>query len=142
MSNPHWRCFEAGTLVSTPNGSCPIENLKSGDRVFAYNFDRKSVVESRVLACHTHEVNDVDQPLILRCKPLWLSPSGASPSCSFVTKLWLFQVNGSMIVGQWVIAPTMATSSGFNRAVKRKSPVTTWIWNLLVKWVWLLVANN
>lgn len=31
-------CFSAGTLISTPEGDKPIEQLLSGDRVISYNF--------------------------------------------------------------------------------------------------------
>lgn len=34
-------CFPAGTLISTPNGEIPIENIKVGDMVKAFNNDGK-----------------------------------------------------------------------------------------------------
>lgn len=34
------RCLKEGTLVKTPKGSIPIQNLKIGDEVFGYNEDK------------------------------------------------------------------------------------------------------
>jgi RHS repeat-associated protein len=42
------KCFAAGTLVATPNGKVNIENIKIGDAVYAYDFDSKKVVASKV----------------------------------------------------------------------------------------------
>ena len=42
-------CFVAGTLVSTPKGLVPIEQITAGDTVFAYDFEKERVVEETVL---------------------------------------------------------------------------------------------
>ncbi|WP_234043885.1 Hint domain-containing protein, partial [Cerasicoccus arenae] len=42
-------CFIAGTLVSTPDGFVEIQDLESGDLVYAYNFETGEVVEREVL---------------------------------------------------------------------------------------------
>ncbi|MDT5293480.1 MAG: hypothetical protein QOJ76_360, partial [Acidobacteriota bacterium] len=43
-------CFPAGTPVSTVDGLRRIESLREGDAVYAFDFDTKSVVVSKVLA--------------------------------------------------------------------------------------------
>ena len=45
-------CFAAGTKVSTPTGDVDIENIKTGDTVYAYDFDDAKVVEETVEATH------------------------------------------------------------------------------------------
>jgi hypothetical protein len=47
-------CFAAGTLVQTPDGLVPIEQIKEGDSVFAYDFSENRVVERKVLATINH----------------------------------------------------------------------------------------
>jgi RHS repeat-associated protein len=42
-------CFPAGTLVATPTGEVPIEDLAEGDEVYAYDFETQSVVVEKVL---------------------------------------------------------------------------------------------
>lgn len=41
-------CFAKGTLVLTPNGSVPIENLHQGDAVLSYDFQKEKVVTERI----------------------------------------------------------------------------------------------
>jgi len=41
-------CFPAGTLVSTPMGMRPIEQLTEGDEVHAYDFEANAVVTRRI----------------------------------------------------------------------------------------------
>lgn len=43
-------CFVAGTLVSTPSGHTPIEEIQIGSMVYAFDHEREKVVESRVIA--------------------------------------------------------------------------------------------
>ncbi|MBL7696581.1 MAG: hypothetical protein JNK79_00415, partial [Chitinophagaceae bacterium] len=52
--NPGWGkgqipCFPAGTLVSTPAGKQKIENIRTGDFVFAFDFASRSVVSKQVV---------------------------------------------------------------------------------------------
>jgi Domain of unknown function (DUF4157)/Pretoxin HINT domain len=50
-------CFPAGTFVSTPNGTCVIESLHVGDKVYAYDFQTKSVVTRQILALYHGSTN-------------------------------------------------------------------------------------
>ena len=54
-------CFVAGTLVSTPSGSRPIEALKVGDPVIAFDHSRGKVVISEVVATQVSSSNDLYQ---------------------------------------------------------------------------------
>jgi hypothetical protein len=49
-------CFGAGTLVATPNGPTPIERLRIGDRVLAYDLESEAIVVSKVTAVFVHEL--------------------------------------------------------------------------------------
>ncbi len=49
-------CFGAGTLVATPNGPTPIERLRMGDRVLAYDLENEVIVVSQVTAVFVHEL--------------------------------------------------------------------------------------
>ena len=37
------KCFAEGSMIWTPYGSVPIENLKVGDKIYSYNEDHKSI---------------------------------------------------------------------------------------------------
>jgi len=52
-------CFPAGTLVSTPLGNLPIENLKEGDEVFCFDVDG-TIHTSTVNSTSKHE----DHPVV------------------------------------------------------------------------------
>ncbi len=41
-------CFAEGTLISTEDGEIPIEEIKEGDSVLAYDFNSESVVTKKV----------------------------------------------------------------------------------------------
>ena len=47
-------CFAAGTKISTPAGDLNIEDVKSGDIVYAYDFGERKVVEGTVAKTHQH----------------------------------------------------------------------------------------
>jgi Pretoxin HINT domain len=49
-------CFEAGSLVATPGGSVPIERLRIGDQVLAFDERAGSVTPRRVTATFVHQV--------------------------------------------------------------------------------------
>src|SRR5581483_8365731 len=42
-------CFIAGTMVSTPDGDRPIDELRPGDTVLTWDFARSRVVEAAVV---------------------------------------------------------------------------------------------
>lgn len=52
-------CFVAGTMVSTPNGLIPIERITSGQKVFAFDHSRDTVVTSLVIATKTREAAEL-----------------------------------------------------------------------------------
>jgi RHS repeat-associated protein len=45
-------CFAAGTKISTPTGDVEIEDIKTGDTVYAYDFGNGQAVEETVEAIH------------------------------------------------------------------------------------------
>jgi hypothetical protein len=49
-------CFEAGSLVATPGGSVPIEQLAIGDAVLAFDERSGAVTPRQVTATFVHEV--------------------------------------------------------------------------------------
>jgi hypothetical protein len=51
-------CFEAGALVATPGGSVPIERLRIGDQVLAFDPHTSAVTPRRVTATFIHEVSE------------------------------------------------------------------------------------
>jgi hypothetical protein len=72
-------CFAAGTKVSTPNGDANIEDIKTGDSVYAYDFEGHKVVEEKVENIHQnftyHWVEiEVDGETVLATKshPFWV----------------------------------------------------------------------
>jgi hypothetical protein len=52
----NFACFEAGSPVATPSGSVPIERLRIGDQVLAFDERASSVTPRRVTATFVHEV--------------------------------------------------------------------------------------
>lgn len=52
-------CFVAGTMVSTPLGQVPIEGLRDGDSVLAFDHQQGKVVNSRVTATSNRASNDI-----------------------------------------------------------------------------------
>jgi Pretoxin HINT domain len=62
--DPNWpvgippNCFLKGTLVAVPNGFAPVEDLKVGDSVLAFNFQLGTVVEDRIVFTHCGETSD------------------------------------------------------------------------------------
>jgi len=50
-------CFVAGTLVSTEHGVRPVEDIKAGDKVYAYDFNTGSWLLARVIKPLTHDYN-------------------------------------------------------------------------------------
>jgi hypothetical protein len=73
-------CFAAGTLVSTSEGEKPIEEVKEGDSVFAYDFASAKVVEKTVTKlnwgetrCWIHVgVDTGDEIKATRFHPFWV----------------------------------------------------------------------
>ena len=47
-------CFVPDTMISTPNGDVPIQNLKVGDEVYAYDHQRSEVITSKVTQTFVH----------------------------------------------------------------------------------------
>lgn len=45
--------------MATPTGKRQIEELKPNEHVLAYHSEEKSVVERRVLHCHSREVDEI-----------------------------------------------------------------------------------
>ena len=51
-------CFAAGTLISAPNGSIPIENIQAGDEVHSFD-DLGKISINKVTKVFVHENNDI-----------------------------------------------------------------------------------
>ena len=76
-------CFIAGTLVSSKNGLVPIESLKEGDFVYAYNELSDEVELQKVSKTFTHEVNKLviikfanREIVTTQIHPLWVNEKG------------------------------------------------------------------
>lgn len=41
--------FVAGTLIYTPNGHLPIENLRENDLIFSYDFETSSIIQDKII---------------------------------------------------------------------------------------------
>jgi len=52
-------CFIAGTLISTPKGFVPIENIKSGDVVWSFDSETLEVSQNYVDQVLVHKSNDL-----------------------------------------------------------------------------------
>ena len=52
-------CFVAGTEVSTPAGTRPIESLATGDQVISRNLSKDELEESTVLRAMAHEASEI-----------------------------------------------------------------------------------
>lgn len=59
-------CFPAGTLISTPNGRVPIEQIIPGDVVYAFNHESNEINECEVSKINSHSWDEVGarSPLI------------------------------------------------------------------------------
>ena len=53
-------CFTGSTLISTPDGETPINELKVGDTVVSFD-DRSTLHEAKVLKVHIHQDNKVNR---------------------------------------------------------------------------------
>lgn len=86
--NPGWGkgqipCFPEGTKIATPAGSRRIETLIGGDRVLAYDFDARGVVDRPVTALlegSTHSWVDIELDTFViratRRHPFWIDSHG------------------------------------------------------------------
>jgi len=52
------KCLKAGTLVKTPKGSVPIEQIKAGDEVYGYNSDN-TISICKVTALHDQGIKEI-----------------------------------------------------------------------------------
>ena len=52
------RCFAAGSLVATPDGSIPIENIHEGDEVLTLNADGEKI-SGKVTKVHTPALQEI-----------------------------------------------------------------------------------
>lgn len=52
-------CVESGTLVSTPRGRVPVEQIRDGDLVLAYDNSSGRLVEAAVAQTASREVDEV-----------------------------------------------------------------------------------
>ena len=53
------KCFVAGTLISTPYGLIPIEEIKAGDKVYSFDEDSKVVSENTVEEVFIRETTEL-----------------------------------------------------------------------------------
>ena len=53
------KCFVAGTLISTPLGLIPIEEIKAGDKVYSFDEDTKFVSENTVETVFVRETTEL-----------------------------------------------------------------------------------
>lgn len=78
-------CFAAGTMIETPEGPCPVEALRAGDRVLTAGGRAQPVLWAggRVLALSALDLRPQDRPVRLaagvigNARPLLLSPQHA-----------------------------------------------------------------
>ena len=82
-NSPTGMCFVAGTLVSSENGLVPIEEIKEGDYVYAYNEDTDKIELHEVIKTFVREVNDVlviklaDAEIVTTSEhPFWVREKG------------------------------------------------------------------
>ena len=52
-------CVETGTLIATPEGEVPVERIRDGDRVLAYDSSSERLVEARASRTASREVDEV-----------------------------------------------------------------------------------
>lgn len=58
-------CFVAGTMVLTPDGRRPIEDLEVGDEVFCWSFGENKLVPTRITEVFSHENDDAREVQVL-----------------------------------------------------------------------------
>lgn len=85
-------CFVAGTPIATPDGDRPIEELRVGDAVYTWDFERSQAVESKVAATFLHEHIET---LVLHVEDFTV---GTTPEHPFWTGRW--QEAGTLTPGQ------------------------------------------
>ena len=52
-------CVETGTLIATPEGQVPVEQIRDGDRILAYDSSSGRLVEARAGHTASREVDEV-----------------------------------------------------------------------------------
>lgn len=52
-------CVASGTLISTPQGQVPVEQIQDGDEVFAYDIELGQLVVARVAGTASRKVNEL-----------------------------------------------------------------------------------
>ncbi|KAB8140676.1 DUF4157 domain-containing protein [Chloroflexia bacterium SDU3-3] len=112
-------CFVPGTLVHTPNGSCPIESLRVGDLVYTYDFTQKTVVKRLILKLyqgHTEHLVDVqvgnDIITATRMHPFWVeSAQEWLPAAQLETGMLIRLLDGTIgVVKSARVYPAVSTT--------------------------------
>jgi hypothetical protein len=88
------KCLEEGTLIMTPTGPTPIEQLSVGDEVYAYTVKTDKVSLTKVTAVHDQGIQTVvdlkrQGKTIVSCTPehRWHTAIGVQSVCNFATEI-------------------------------------------------------
>ena len=98
-------CFIAGTLISTPKGFVPIENIKSGDVVWSFDSETLEISQNYVDQVLVHKSNDlvkitIGNEIITATSnhPFYVSTKGFISALDLRAGDILITVNGERVV--------------------------------------------
>jgi hypothetical protein len=99
--NPFRVCFPAGTMIATPEGQRPIDEIREGDQVFAWDSQDRQLAVRKVLVTFTHFTKELVQITLddgsrlesTVAHPFWVTGMGWKIAADLREGMRLFGIN-------------------------------------------------
>ena len=108
-SLPGHNCFIAGTLVHTPDGNVPIERIKQGDLVWAWDEETGEVSQKAVVETYVNETDELvhvfvngEEIITTPSHPFYSPVKGWTDAIHLRAGDILVLVNGEYVVIEWI----------------------------------------
>ena len=108
-SLPGHNCFIAGTLVYTPDGNVPIERIKQGDLVWAWDEETGEVSQKAVVETYVNETDELvhvfvngEEIITTPSHPFYSPVKGWTDAIHLRAGDILVLVNGEYVVIEWI----------------------------------------